>query len=614
MKKKTRFAALAALLLAFGLFIPSVAFAGEKMPNYSAGDDESSIYFVISDNYGYQIFDAYEPYERSHYHGMWYDQDTNVLTMENVNLNHSLQLRRMGENLIINVIGSNSIGNIEVLSGTWGGSLSIMGDGDLTINKYGDYKNGILIEGGYYDSENDVPHLTSEEAYLYIGEDVNLTVYSGADSGGNDAITLYTGWSSMSDAMFWSGTMSPYTSGGGSGFQTPEGFMYRWNTTSSPIIHNRIKKDQSISASNISKTFGDGSFALGATRTVGDGALAYKSSNENVATVASNGLVTLKGAGTTTITVSAAETSHYKAATKNVTVSVAKATQAIEATGATKDFGAAPFALGARLTQGDGALTYESSNTNVAKVSASGVVTIVGAGTANITIKASETSNYKAASKVVAVKVNKVAQSINAKNVSKTYGAASFALGAKLAKGNGKLTYASSNAKVAKVASNGKVAIKGAGKATITISAAETGNYTKASKTVTITVKKAANKMTAKGKTVSLNGTKLQKGAQTVKKAKAFVVKKASGKVTFKKVSGNKKITVSKKGVITAKKGLAAGTYKVKVKVTAAGNKNYKAVSKNVVVKVKVSKPKVLKSASVGSSAEGSGSLMAAGF
>ena len=62
----------------------------------------------------------------------------------------------------------------------------------------------------------------------------------------------------------------------------------------------------------------------------------------------------------------------------------------------------------------------------------------------------------------------------------------------------------------------------------------------------------------------------------------------AKGTVTYTKKSGSKKITVSKAGKVTVKKGLAKGTYKVKVKVKAAGNTNYKAKTKIVTFTIKV--------------------------
>ena len=72
---------------------------------------------------------------------------------------------------------------------------------------------------------------------------------------------------------------------------------------------------------------------------------------------------------------------------------------------------------------------------------------------------------------------------------------------------------------------------------------------------------------------------------------KAFTVKKNQGKVTYKKASGNSKITVSKAGKVTVKKGLKKGkTYSIKVKVTAAGNANYKKGTKTATLKVKITK------------------------
>lgn len=82
------------------------------------------------------------------------------------------------------------------------------------------------------------------------------------------------------------------------------------------------KKDQTISVkASFAKTYGDKAFNLGAKRT-GDGALTYKSSSNGVATVDKNGKVTIKGTGSCTITITAAETANYKAKSVNVTITV----------------------------------------------------------------------------------------------------------------------------------------------------------------------------------------------------------------------------------------------------------------------------------------------------
>ena len=154
--------------------------------------------------------------------------------------------------------------------------------------------------------------------------------------------------------------------------------------------------------------------------------------------------------------------------------------------------------------------------------------------------------------------IRKAAQTITAKSFTKTYGNKPFNLGAKA---KTKLTYKSSDTKVATVSSTGKVTLKGPGKATITITAAATTNCKAASKKITITVKP---KKTA--------GLKVKKG-----KKKMTVSWKRDTKATgyqfiyardkkFKK--GKKNITISKNKTTkrTVKKLKAKKTYYVKVR------------------------------------------------
>lgn len=106
-------------------------------------------------------------------------------------------------------------------------------------------------------------------------------------------------------------------------------------------------------------------------------------------------------------------------------------------------------------------------------------------------------------------------------------------------------------------------------------------------------VKKSANTIKVTVKTKSLKAKKLKKKKQT---AKPLTIKNAQGKVTCKIVKKGtnskiyKKIKINKKGVITFKKGkYAKKTYKIKVKITAAGNSKYnkKTITKTVKVKIK---------------------------
>ena len=105
------------------------------------------------------------------------------------------------------------------------------------------------------------------------------------------------------------------------------------------------------------------------------------------------------------------------------------------------------------------------------------------------------------------------------------------------------------------------------------------------------TINKAANTLAAKGKTAKVKATKLKKKAQKLGVSKVVQFARAGqGAKTFKKISGNKKITINKKtGKVTVGKGLKKSTYKVTVKIKAAGDKNHKASAmQKVTFKVKV--------------------------
>ena len=118
-----------------------------------------------------------------------------------------------------------------------------------------------------------------------------------------------------------------------------------------------------------------------------------------------SGNVTAKGAGTATITIKAAATSNYNAASKQITVTVAKGAQSIT-TKAKASSVAVGKTVAVTTTGAKGTVTYKTSNTGIATVNAStGVVTAKKVGTVKITATAAATANYNAASKTVTIKV-----------------------------------------------------------------------------------------------------------------------------------------------------------------------------------------------------------------
>ena len=104
---------------------------------------------------------------------------------------------------------------------------------------------------------------------------------------------------------------------------------------------------------------------------------------------------------------------------------------------------------------------------------------------------------------------------------------------------------------------------------------------------------KLKNTLTVKGKTVKLKASKLKKKALKVKRAKAITLGKAQGTVRFKlssvrKAKFKKYFKLAENGKLTVKKGLKKGAYTLKIKVKAAGNAKYKALTKTATVKIKV--------------------------
>jgi hypothetical protein len=216
-------------------------------------------------------------------------------------------------------------------------------------------------------------------------------------------------------------------------------------------------------------------FTLSATASSGL-PVSYSSSNTGVATVAGN-TVTIVGAGTTTITASQSGNVNYNAATSvDQTLTVIKADQTISGVDASisKVGGDAAYSLRATVSSGL-TLTYATDNPAVATVSSAGLVTIVGAGTANLTVSQAGNSNYNAAPTVTQVlTVAKTAQTITFTPITTPRSTADgpFTLAATASSGLA-VTISSSDPSVAMVTGS-NVMITGPG--TTTLTASQGGN------------------------------------------------------------------------------------------------------------------------------------------
>ena len=293
-----------------------------------------------------------------------------------------------------------------------------------------------------------------------------------------------------------------------------------------------------------------------------DGTVTYKSGNAKVVKVASDGNLTVVGAGETTVTISGAE-STYRLAPEDVTYSVTieKASPKFKFAKAIQEMIISDEVPENALDKGvyDGTVVYESSDEKVAKIASDGKITIVAAGEVTFTASGAATNNCNeptAASYKLTIKKCTATMTVDPTAVEGVYGGKVTA--PKLDNGgyDGTLKYESSDANVVKVSSKGALTVVGAGNATITISGAETAQYYATQVTYTATIAKADVTFSYEEESLEMflksevPANKLNKGIY-------------DGIVTYKSSDTNV-ATIAADGTITVQ---AAGT----VKFTASG-------------------------------------------
>ena len=208
----------------------------------------------------------------------------------------------------------------------------------------------------------------------------------------------------------------------------------------------------------------------------------FISSNENVATVDSNGVVTALSAGTVTITVNIGGKSQdiiltVVVETESITVKDSEVTLNV---GETADIEVTVLPV-----EATDIITYASSDDSVATVDSNGKITAMGEGTATITV----TSGSMSATVTVTVEVNVESIVVEESEVSLTEGETSDIQVTVLPEGaTAPITYSSSDESVATVDANGKITAVSEGTATITI----TSGGKNATVTVSVTAAKAA--------------------------------------------------------------------------------------------------------------------------
>jgi uncharacterized protein YjdB len=242
-----------------------------------------------------------------------------------------------------------------------------------------------------------------------------------------------------------------------------------------------------------------------APTTATDPSITWSTSNGNVATVSSSGLVTAIGGGISTIK---ATTTNGLTASCQVTVQVVLPTKvSLNKSAVTLEKGTTTTlaATIAPTTATDPSITWSTSNGNVATVSSSGLVTAIGGGIS--TIKAT-TTNGLTASCQVTVQVSPTNISLNSSSVTVKCGE-NTTLTATIAPTtatNKSIIWSTSNSNIATVSSSGLVTVTGIGSASIS---ATTTNGKTATCQVTGTIGKVEGlTATPSTKSIKLNWTK----------------------------------------------------------------------------------------------------------
>ncbi|MDR1222621.1 MAG: Ig-like domain-containing protein [Tannerella sp.] len=337
-----------------------------------------------------------------------------------------------------------------------------------------------------------------------------------------------------------------------------------------PVISQVAVTGVSLSASNRSLTVGD-AFRLTATINPSNATnqtVIWTSSNSTVAEVDASGLVTAKAVGRTTITVTTADGNKTATCTVDVTAANVPVTGvSLNASSRSLTVGGT-FQLTATIAPASAtnkAVSWSSSNGNVASVSTSGLVTAKAAGMATITVTTVDgNKTATCAISVTPATVSVTGVSLNASSRSLTVGDV-FQLTATIAPAsatNKAVSWSSSNGNVASVSTSGLVTAKAIGRATITVTTAD-GN-----KTATCIVDVTAATVAVTGVSLDVSTRSLTTG-QTFQLTATVSPANATNQAVTWSSSNSTVAEVDASGLVTAG---SAGTATITVK-TVDGNR-----------------------------------------
>ena len=234
--------------------------------------------------------------------------------------------------------------------------------------------------------------------------------------------------------------------------------------------------------------------------------VSYVSSNTDVATISTSGVITLVAEGTATITASSEEDDTYEEDSASYTLTVSKsaaglAWSAEEVSVVIGD----DFTLPSLTNPYGLSITYSSSDETIATIDGDGEITIIADGTVTITAESKETDWYEAGSASYVLNITKTSDGISwsASTATVTIGANNNVFPTLNNPGEQEVAYTSTNTNVATIDGEGNVTLVSAGETTITAKSTakstDTVEYEAATVSYALTVQEEGSNLISAG-------------------------------------------------------------------------------------------------------------------
>ncbi len=279
------------------------------------------------------------------------------------------------------------------------------------------------------------------------------------------------------------------------------------------------KKIPVITLSTISKNYGDASFNLSPSSTntdvsgtngdgLGGGLFSFVSLNSGIVTIFDTSFVGIRGIGSAIIEITQTETANFTNGTANVMATISKGTPILSAftVSTTRVYNTTTFqALAYPTSVSNGAIQYSSSDTNVATIDSSGIITVLKAGFVNFIATQAATAFYNITTRTsntmtVTRQILPLSRaSPTSAVINKTYGDSYFTVSATNSSNGGTITYETNNPSVAGIVgsnTSGVISVNSVGTAIITANRGQTDQYSSLPITWTVEVARTTTTLT----------------------------------------------------------------------------------------------------------------------